>query len=118
MPLSTKSVLGWLNAYLGFLYPEVCQLCRENRATPSEGFVCEKCRAKVKYIEPPFCDLCGLPFDGAITTKFECGNCREQELHFTFARSAVVARDEVLDVIHRYKYHRAHWFEPFLAQLF
>jgi len=36
---------------------------------------------------------------------------------FRTARSAVVARDEVLEVIHRYKYQRALWFEPFLADL-
>jgi len=29
----------------------------------------------------------------------------------------VVARDPVLEVIHRYKYQRALWFEPFLADL-
>jgi ComF family protein len=39
------------------------------------------------------------------------------EWHFHSARSAVVARDPVLEVIHRYKYHRALWFEPFLADL-
>jgi ComF family protein len=39
------------------------------------------------------------------------------ELHFCSARSAVVARDTVLEAIHRYKYHRALWFEPFLAEL-
>lgn len=39
------------------------------------------------------------------------------ELHFCFARSAVSASGMVLDVIHRYKYQRALWFEPFLAEL-
>jgi ComF family protein len=39
------------------------------------------------------------------------------ELHFRFARSAVVAEGVVLEVIHRYKYRRALWFEPFLAGL-
>jgi ComF family protein len=39
------------------------------------------------------------------------------ELYFSSARSAVAARGVVLDVIHRYKYHRALWFEPFLADL-
>jgi ComF family protein len=39
------------------------------------------------------------------------------ELHFTSARSAVVASGKVLEVIHRYKYQRALWFEPFLADL-
>ena len=37
--------------------------------------------------------------------------------HFRSARSAVVARGKVLEVIHRYKYQRALWFEPFLAEL-
>jgi ComF family protein len=111
------AAIAWLNACLNFLYPEICQLCREARATPAEGFVCEGCRAKVKFIEPPFCDRCGLPYEGAITTTFECANCRDREMHFSSARSAAVARDEVLEVIHRYKYQRALWFEPFLAEL-
>jgi len=80
-------------------------------------FVCNNCRAQVRFIEPPFCERCGLPYEGEITTTFECANCRETELHFRSARSAVVARDKILDVIHRYKYHRALWFEPFLADL-
>ena len=29
----------------------------------------------------------------------------------------MIARDPVLEVIHRYKYQRALWFEPFLADL-
>jgi ComF family protein len=36
---------------------------------------------------------------------------------FRSARSAAVARGAVLEVIHRYKYRRALWFEPFLADL-
>jgi ComF family protein len=39
------------------------------------------------------------------------------ELHFRSARSAVVARGIVREAIHRYKYQRALWFEPFLADL-
>ncbi len=41
----------------------------------------------------------------------------EVEFHFRSARSAVVARGPVLEVIHRYKYNRALWFEVFLADL-
>ena len=40
------------------------------------------------------------------------------ELHFSSARSAVVARTIVLEAIHRYKYQNALWFENFLAGLF
>jgi ComF family protein len=111
------SVKGWLNAGLGWVYPEVCQLCGGARATPAEGYVCGGCRAKVRFIKPPFCQRCGRPYEGDITTRFECGNCLEMKWHFHSARSAVVARDPVLEVIHRYKYQRALWFEPFLADL-
>ena len=113
----TDSLKGWLNAGLAFVYPEICQLCSAARATPAEGYVCGGCRAKVRFIQPPFCERCGLPFEGDINTRFECANCRETERHFRSARSAVVARDPALEVIHRYKYQRALWFEPFLAEM-
>ena len=108
---------NWLNVGLGFLYPETCQLCGEPRATAREGFVCRRCWTQVRFIHPPFCERCGLPYPGDLTTPFECANCREMELHFGSARSAVVARGIVREAIHRYKYQRALWFEPFLADL-
>ena len=107
----------WTNAALAFFYPENCQHCRRRRATPAEGYICPDCWLQTRFIKPPFCQLCGLPFEGELTAPFECANCREMELHFTAARSAVVARGVVLDVIHRYKYQQALWFEPFLTGL-
>jgi ComF family protein len=112
-----QSFKGFVNAGLAFVYPEVCQLCGEARATAAQSFLCADCRALVRFVKPPLCDCCGLPFEGAITGDFECSNCRGQEWFFSRARSAVVARDAVLEIIHKYKYQRALWFEPFLASL-
>ena len=111
------TIKTWTDAGLHFVYPEHCRLCGENRATQAEGYVCAWCRETARFIDPPFCERCGLPFQGAITTSFECGNCKDLKLHFHSARSAVKASEKVLEVIHRYKYHRALWFEPFLAGL-
>ncbi len=116
MPL-WRGVKCWLDAGLGFFYPEVCQQCGNERATPDEGYIGANCWNDVRFIRPPYCGRCGLPFEGDLTTPFECSNCREVELHFAYARSAVAARGLVLDIIHRYKYSRALWFEPFLADL-
>lgn len=107
----------WANAGLNFIFPEVCQLCQHERATPGEGYVCAQCWRQVRFIRAPFCERCGLPFEGDISTKFECANCREMDLHFVSARSAVVAKGLVLEIIHRYKYQQALWFQPFLADL-
>lgn len=112
-----ETIGSWLNAGLAWVYPEVCQICGQGRAKPAEGYICGECRSTVRFIQEPFCQRCGRPFEGDITTLFECANCREMEWHFQSARSAVVARDVVLEVIHRYKYQRALWFEPFLAEL-
>lgn len=107
----------WSEAALGFCYPPVCQLCGQQRAGAPEGYVCEHCWEKVRFVQPPCCDRCGLPFAGELTAAFECANCRDMELHFTSARAAVVANEFLLEVIHRYKYQRQRWFEPFLVEL-
>jgi len=106
-----------LEAAMSFIFPPVCQLCNETRACAAEGYVCPDCYKRVRFVREPFCGRCGLPFEGSITGIFECSNCRDVELHFTSARSAVLAKDPVLEIIHRYKYNRALWFEPFLADL-
>ncbi len=108
---------NWLDTGLGFFYPEICQLCENERATAKDGFVGPECWRQVRFIRPPFCERCGLPFEGEITNKFECANCCEMELHFSYARSAVVAKSVVLEAIHRFKYSHALWFENFLADL-
>ena len=108
---------GWFDAALSFFYPEVCQYCEEERATADEGFVGPNCQQEVKLIQRPFCERCGLPFYGAISSAFQCSNCRDLELHFSRARAVASAEGMLLEVIHKYKYDRALWFEPFLAGL-
>jgi competence protein ComFC len=117
MPQAATQLKSWLNTGLALLYPEVCQLCKEEPATPREGFVGRECWSQVRFIRQPFCDRCGLPYDGDITSKFVCTNCHELKLYFTSARSAVVARTVVLEAVHQFKYSRALWFENFLADL-
>ena len=116
--MSIATLSHWIEPGLALIYPQVCQLCEVQRATRQSGFVCSKCWGKVRFIKPPFCDRCGLPYDGDISSPFECSNCRDLELQFCSARSAVAAKGVVLDVIHRYKYQQALWFETFLADLF
>ncbi len=115
-PLKTL-VQSALSTTLGFFYPEVCALCMDEPASLADGFVGERCRKQVQLVRPPFCERCGLPCQGDITTSFECTNCRDMKLHFSYARSAVVAKTVVRDAIHLYKYSQAFWFENFLAGL-
>jgi ComF family protein len=117
MSSALQSVKDFIQAGLGFVYPEVCHLCGHQRASPEQCYLCSACRELVRFVVPPFCDKCGLPFRGAITTEFECSNCKERDWAFSSARAVVIARDTMLEIIHRYKYQHALWFEPYLAQL-
>ncbi len=116
-PALLAAARGVANLALSFVYPEACQVCGVERATPAEGYVCAGCFKNLRFIVRPFCERCGLPFEGEITTAFECTNCREMELHFTSARSVIAAQGMALDLIHRYKYSDALWLEPFLGGL-
>jgi ComF family protein len=118
--MTTATLTGpraWLEAVLGFVYPQACQICGDAHATPDEGFICTGCRREIQFVQPPYCARCGLPYPGEITNTFECSNCREMKLHFCHARSAIEANSLALEIIHRYKYQRALWFEPLLAEL-
>ncbi|MFM8358445.1 MAG: double zinc ribbon domain-containing protein [Verrucomicrobiota bacterium] len=106
----------WLAAGLGLLYPNWCQICRRHPAEASDGFVCHACQAAVRRLTPPFCQRCGLPFHGEAEVEFTCSNCADLLLHFETARAAVHARGVALEVIHRYKYGQARWFEPLLSR--
>lgn len=102
---------------LGLLYPEVCQFCREESAGYLESYLCARCWQRFRFVRHPFCDVCGLPFDGEMLSSFECSNCRDDRFVFRGARSALVANDFSLDLIHRYKYGGAVWLEQLLAGL-
>lgn len=115
-----QEIKTWLDAALGFLYPPVCQMCGRERAVACEGYVCARCWSDdggPHLVEPPFCERCGLPHEGEITTAYACANCRDMDLGFTAARAAIQARGVAMEIIHRYKYHHALWFEPFLGGL-
>lgn len=106
-----------ISTTLGLFYPEVCALCQDEAATAQDGFVGVQCRRQVQFVRPPFCQRCGLPFEGDITSSFDCTNCRTMELYFSYARAAVVSKTVVRAAIHHFKYSRALWFENFLAGL-
>lgn len=107
----------WLELGWGFFYLNSCQCCCAEPASARRGYVGKRCRRLIRWVRAPYCARCGLPYEGRISERFSCVNCRDLDLHFDWARSAVVASGLVLEVLHRYKYRREVWFERFLAGL-
>ena len=102
---------------VALLFPEVCQCCYLETARKADGYVCARCWQRLRFVRHPFCERCGLPFEGEVLSVFRCGNCSGQRFAFQAARSAVVANEFSLELVHRYKYGGAVWLEGVLADL-
>lgn len=107
----------WLESLVGFVYPPVCGLCHDERASAFEGYMGPRCRRRICPMGEHLCARCGLPMDGETGTIPSCANCREMTLHFESARAIIVANETFLELIHRYKYQGQRWFEPYLFEL-
>ena len=46
---------------LDLVLPPLCLVCRKPVGDP--GALCSACWAGIRFIGPPFCDRCGLPFE-------------------------------------------------------
>lgn len=112
-----KALRRFAEAGLSLLFPEICQFCRACSAGVDEGFVCAACRKRFRFVEHPFCDVCGSPFAGEGLSAFRCGNCQQARYIFQAARAAVVVNEFSLEVIHRYKYYGMVWLDDVLADL-
>lgn len=67
-----------LKSLIIFLYPAQCRHCGEN-LDPGDGYyICKSCWQKAKFIEKPFCEVCGHPMKPNIALPDKitsCNNC-------------------------------------------
>ncbi len=91
-------------AALGLCYPPHCTVCEAD--TTAGVHLCAACAGKARRLDPPFCQRCSQPFNGAISGEFTCSNCADRHFHFTCAVAAYRSRSVVRDLIHRFKYNR------------
>ena len=95
-------------------YPEGCQVCGHRLAEFSNGYICRPCQRLAIPIDGPICQCCGLPTENQAPPDFKCINCRENPWQFDRARALFRTGGMVRDVIRRYKYEQANYFEPLL----
>ncbi|HEY7608446.1 MAG TPA: ComF family protein [Alphaproteobacteria bacterium] len=75
---------------LDLVLPPLCLVCRKPVGEP--GALCPACWGAIRFIGPPLCDRCGLPFEHAQGTAV-CGECLAHPPAFGRAR-AVMRYDE------------------------
>lgn len=109
-----------VTALLDVIYPRRCEGCEaslEFGREKAERWLCDDCFDALPRIVPPFCNVCGEPYDGAISNAFRCANCADLNLRFDFAVAAYRADGLVRDLVHRFKYSKQQHLSGVLSAL-
>ena len=98
-----------------FLLPPQCPCCEKFLEEGQQGF-CANCLSEIRWIEPPFCSVCGIPFISGGTENHPCGGCLTHRKYFTMARALGAYEGSLQEAIHRWKYEGKTYLTPFFAK--
>jgi ComF family protein len=95
--------LGWAQAALDTLYPPTCLACRAS--TDRHGALCARCWSAMRFIDRPFCERLGTPFEQDLGQGLISPQAMADPP--AFGRARAVARFEdgpARTLVHRLKY--------------
>ena len=84
-------------------FPAVCLQCRQHLPAFTVIHLCPACLARIRLIESPLCQCCGVEFAGGGDNHF-CGPCLAKPPHFSRARAIFRYDDESAHLVHAFKY--------------
>ena len=104
-----------LDAILAVAWAPRCAACDDPLERPTEGIVCGNCWRRVRCIEAPICERCGVGVPAAASNP--CGDCRGTGGPLTARRAAGVHAGTLREIIHAFKYEGRRSLARPLAQL-
>ena len=104
-------------AVLNALLPPQCLAC--NAVVDDAGALCAACFARVTFVAPPYCDVCGVPFETPVAGATLCGACLAEPPAFGRARAVFVYDGESRGLVLKLKHgdrtdaaiHLARWMQ-------
>ena len=84
------------------LFPPTCLGCTRRLDTHRPPLFCGDCLENLVFIGSPRCPCCGIPF--AVGTDHLCGDCLQQHYAFDRARSLLLYKAPVADIIVQLKF--------------
>ena len=86
---------------LDAILPPQCLSCRDLVAEP--GQLCADCWSSIRFIDTPFCTVCGRPFEYESGPETLCGDCAAHLPSYTRARAVMIYDDASRDLILGFK---------------
>lgn len=84
------------SAESAYLFAESCRLLA--------AFCCSDCLNAFAAVSSPMCTCCGIPFKSRQDQNHLCGDCITRPKKFRMARAAMACDQQLMAVIHRFKY--------------
>lgn len=87
---------------LDTVVPPLCLNCKSEVSEPQS--LCARCWGQVRFLGPPHCVQCGMPFPHDLGAQVKCGVCLARPPFFEWMRSAVAYDDGSRDLILGFKH--------------
>ena len=87
--------------FLDAILPPQCLSCRDLVAEP--GQLCAECWSGIRFIDAPFCAVCGRPFEFDAGPETLCGDCAAHLPAYTRARAVMIYDEASRDLILGFK---------------
>lgn len=106
----------YLQKLLHFLIPYPCPCCKKFLGENERG-ICSSCLSAIRWIEPPFCSVCGVPFISSRAGNHFCGPCTLRKRSFHMARALGYYEGTLRLAIHQWKYQQKTSLTSFFGEI-
>lgn len=86
---------------ISFIYPSQCKVCEEYLSLNAKPYICLSCWKDIEYINPPWCEICGVPSDVNL-----CDSCASRPPRYGKLRTITVYEKTIQHAIHLFKFEK------------
>jgi len=105
----------FLETLFQFFFPPQCYCCKTFLPEGQRG-LCSNCLSGIRWIKPPLCTKCGIPFLSQGEKNHLCGSCLDQDRFFTMSRALGYYEGPFREAIHRWKYEGKVYLSPLFGE--
>jgi ComF family protein len=101
------------------IFPKCCLACNISLKGCGVISFCHTCREGIRYVQGPYCTICGKPFAKSAGETHLCSYCLKNRWHFSKARAVVCYEGPVVEALKTFKYYgRMYGLETFATLTF
>jgi ComF family protein len=101
MQLRPNILQQTIETAITFLYPAQCRVCEKQLGLESVPYMCGECWDDMPLIEPPWCEMCGIP-----NTNGKCDKCATTPPPYGKLRTIAYYEAALQQAIHLFKFEK------------